>query len=119
MLVWISQPMCQACRFFMFRSYTHVFSCISIANLAKHQRSNGVKLRSNEVKMIRKVPVIQKYGKIRYPGTKKDVVVKISPRLFPLMMTKWLQSENFAKQLLGSKSASMVEASHALHYNKG
>ena len=67
--------------------------------------------------MSRKVPIIQKYGKIRLSGTKKDIKVKISPRLFPLMMTKWLRSENFANQLLGSKSASMVEASHALHYN--
>ena len=80
--------------------------------LAKHRRSNGVK---NGSKMDQKVPVIQKFGKIR--GGKKEYKIKISPRLFPLMMTKWLLSENFAERLLASKSASMVEASHGLHYN--
>ena len=67
--------------------------------------------------MDQKVPLIQKFGKVRLPGGKKEYKVKISPRLFPLMMTKWLQSEDFAKKLLASKSASIVEASHGLHYN--
>jgi len=67
--------------------------------------------------MGQKTPMIQKFGKIRLPGGKKDIKVKISPRLFPLMMTKWLLSKNFAKNLLASKSASIIEASHALHYN--
>lgn len=61
--------------------------------------------------------MIQKFGKIRVAGSKKDIKIKIHPRLFPLMMKNWLQTENFAKKLLESKSGSIVEASHGHHYN--